>query len=323
MKGRKLIARLTSAGIIIDLPKKKTATAIAGKVIMAPARSMIFIRKAPVVRLESRFAPVGAPPTAGTRQRIFNLGFTQEANRRTTMNPQQHSSDLIFWDVDTQFDFMTPPDEGGLLYVKDLNNPRDPGAQEIVGELARLSAFAKQNDILRVATGDWHSLDHREIDSENPDFRTTYPPHCMAGEQGASKIPETALSDPLILPLRADPALAWDIERRAVREGRDIFIQKEEFSCFAGNPATEALLEALDPKVVVVYGVSLDVCVKHAVEGLLERGRTVYLVEDATWGLGLEDPEKLMRSWEDRGLVRVTTDEAVEGALRLPQSSFP
>jgi len=237
------------------------------------------------------------------------------------MNPQQHSSDLIFWDVDTQVDFMTPAEEGGRLYVKDLNDPRDPGAQQIVGELARLSEFARQNDILRVATGDWHSLDHREIDPENPDFRTTYPPHCMAGEIGATKIPETALNDPLILPLRADPALAWDIARRAVREGRDIFIQKEEFDCFAGNPATDSLLQALGPKVVVVYGVALDVCVKYAMEGLLDRGRTVYLVEDATWGLGLEDPETLMKKWEARGAIRVTTDEVVEGALDLPLSS--
>ena len=32
---------------------------------------------------------------------------------------------LVFWDVDTQFDFMTPPESGGKLYVKDVGDPTD------------------------------------------------------------------------------------------------------------------------------------------------------------------------------------------------------
>jgi nicotinamidase/pyrazinamidase len=235
------------------------------------------------------------------------------------MNPQQHSTELIFWDVDTQFDFMTPAAKGGRLYVKDLQDDTDVGAAQIVPVLERLSDFARSRDILRVATGDWHTLDHREIDEVDPDYRSTYPPHCMAGEIGSTKIPETALRNPLILPLRADSGIAWDLARRAVREGRDIFIQKEEFSCFIGNPSTEALLEALDPGAIVVYGVALDVCVKQAVEGLLDRGRTVYVVEDATWGLGLEDDEKLLGRWEERGAVRVSSDQVLGGDLEFPE----
>ncbi len=231
------------------------------------------------------------------------------------MNPQQHSTEILFWDVDTQFDFMTPPDQGGKLYVRDSGDPRDQGAEGIVPNLARLSRFARDEDVLRVATGDWHSLDHREIDTESPDFRSTFPPHCLAGEKGAEKIPETRLRNPLVVPLRADPAVAWDVARLAVREGRDVFLQKEEFSCFLGNPATEALLKALAPEVVVVYGVALDVCVKSAVEGMLDRGVRVYVVTDATWGLGLEEPAELLASWEGRGATLVTTEEVVNGSV--------
>ncbi|MEX2570377.1 MAG: cysteine hydrolase family protein [Gemmatimonadota bacterium] len=231
------------------------------------------------------------------------------------MNPQQHSSDLIFWDVDTQFDFMTPAERGGKLYVRDPADAGDEGAVKLIPALSELSRFATRNDVLRVATGDWHRLDHREIDTETPDFRTTFPPHCLAGEVGSTKVPETKLRDTLVLPLRADPAVAWDVARRAVREGRDIFVQKEEFSCFLGNPATGALLEALNPKAIVVYGVALDVCVKAAVEGMLERGWNVFVVADATCGLGLEDPESLISSWERRGASRVTTDGIISGAV--------
>jgi nicotinamidase/pyrazinamidase len=220
-------------------------------------------------------------------------------------------SPVVFWDVDTQFDFMTPPDHGGLLYVRDASDPDDPGARSIVERLARISEHARSVGILRVATGDWHTLDHREIDAEDPDFRTTFPPHCMAGERGSEKIPETRLRDPIVVPLRADDAFARGAVRRARAEGRDIFLQKEEFSCFSGNPATGALLDELRPGALVVYGVALDVCVKHAVEGMLDRGLPVVVVEDATWGLGIEPGEDLLRGWEGRGARRITVDEAI------------
>lgn len=217
--------------------------------------------------------------------------------------------DVVFWDVDTQFDFMTPAEEGGKLYVKDLSDPSDAGAVQIKPALRRLSDYAREHGILRVATGDWHSLEHREIEPDSPDFRDTYPPHCMADEQGSEKIPETALRDPIVVPLRAEPEIARRAVEHARREGRDIFLRKEEFSCFTGNPAAEEVLSALDAERLVVYGVALDVCVRHAVEGMLDREEQVYLVEDATWGLGLEDREALLARWEDRGMKRVTTAE--------------
>jgi nicotinamidase/pyrazinamidase len=218
---------------------------------------------------------------------------------------------VVFWDVDTQFDFMTPPEEGGKLYVKDVNDAADAGATQIVPALERLSAYAREHGILRVATGDWHTLEHREIDPVDPDFRTTYPPHCMAGEVGAEKIPGTWLRDPVVVPLRSDAEMARQAVRKAREEGRDIFVQKEEFSCFTGNPAVEALIEELEADAFVVYGVALDVCVKAAVEGMLDRGRTVWVAEDATWGLGLEPSRALLDRWEERGARRILTDEVV------------
>jgi nicotinamidase-related amidase len=222
---------------------------------------------------------------------------------------------MVFWDVDTQFDFMTPAEQGGKLYVKDLQNPEDAGAIVIKANLKRLTDHAREHGILRVATGDWHTLEHREIDADAPDFRLTYPPHCMAGEIGSEKIPETALRDPIVIPLGASPETARAAASEAKSAGCDIFLRKEEFSCFTGNLATEALIDELDPDRFVVYGVALDVCVKYAIEGMLERGRKVVLVEDATWGLGLDDPAALIGRWEVLGLERTTTDEVVSGAL--------
>jgi nicotinamidase-related amidase len=231
------------------------------------------------------------------------------------MDRQREATGLVFWDVDTQIDFMTPPEGGGKLYVRDVDDPEDEGAQRIVPAVERLSSFARDCGILRVATGDWHLPDHPEIDPVAPDLRATFPPHCMAGEVGAMKIPQTELRDPLTLPLRADLALAWDIARRAVREGRDIFLQKESVGCFSGNRATEALLTALNPRAVVVYGVALDRSVAEAVEGMLEREWDVYVALDATWSSGLEAPQDLVARWDDRGAVLTSTQEVVTGQI--------
>lgn len=227
------------------------------------------------------------------------------------MDERERGSRVVFWDVDTQFDFMTPPERGGKLYVKDPADAGDPGAERIVPQLERLTRFARERGVPRVATGDWHLPGHREIDAVSPDFRSTFPPHCLAGERGAEKIPETALLDPVTIPLRASPEAARAAARAVVEEGRDVFLRKEEFSCFTGNPATEELVRALDADAFVVYGVALDVCVRQAVEGMLQRGERVYLVEDATWGLGLEDREALVARWAAAGARRVSTDEVV------------
>jgi nicotinamidase/pyrazinamidase len=231
------------------------------------------------------------------------------------MDRQREATGLVFWDVDTQFDFMVPPALGGKLYVRDVNDPKDEGAQRIVPALERLSSFARDYGILRVATGDWHLPDHAEIDAVAPDHRTTFPPHCMAGEIGSTKIPETELRDPLTVPLRADLALAWDIARRAVREGRDIFLQKEDVGCFTGNRATEALLTALNPRAVVVYGVALDRAVAKAVEGMLDRQWDVFVAVDAMWSSGLEAPHDLIPRWADRGAILASTEEVITGQV--------
>ena len=66
---------------------------------------------------------------------------------------------VIFWDVDTQHDFM---DADGRLYV--------PGAESIKSNLKRLTDYAHERGIRIVASSDDHTAEHREI-SSTPDFR--------------------------------------------------------------------------------------------------------------------------------------------------------
>ena len=95
----------------------------------------------------------------------------------------------VLWDVDTQVDFVMPH---GKLYV--------PGAEETLPAMARLVGWARERGIVHVASADDHELTDPEI-SEQPDFRTTYPPHCLRGTRGAEKVDETRQADPVPLAL--------------------------------------------------------------------------------------------------------------------------
>ena len=86
----------------------------------------------------------------------------------------------ILWDVDTQVDFVRAR--------RQARRPRMPRRR--VPAMARLVAAARAAGIPHVASADDHELTDDEI-SEQPDYRETYPPHCLRGTRGAEKIAET------------------------------------------------------------------------------------------------------------------------------------
>lgn len=220
----------------------------------------------------------------------------------------------VGWVVDAQVDFMSPQ---GRLYVKDLGDEADRGAVQIVPTLERAVAWMHEHCDLVVFTGDWHALGDEEIDAETPDpLVGTYPPHCMGRSddaeerQGAEVIPEIRPADPLILPIDAEADLARDVATRAVAECRPVFIRKNRFDVFAGNPSTEVFLAALESALgarpeFVVIGVARDVCVTQAVDGMQSRDYEVTTLSDGTWGLGLEPEATTLARWAQKG--RVTT----------------
>src|SRR5438128_8383081 len=203
----------------------------------------------------------------------------------------------IFWDVDTQVDFMEP---SGKLYV--------PGAKEIAPALERLVDAARAARIVHVASADDHELSDPEI-SDSPDFQNTYPPHCLRGTRGAEKILETKQRDPLPLSLVPYPP---GLIPKLVEGRREILLLKKNFNVFT-NPNTDALLEALDPDEIVVFGVATDVCDDAAIRGFLRRGRPVRFVEDAARGLDDERVAVATTAWREGGVEFTTADEVIGG----------
>jgi nicotinamidase/pyrazinamidase len=203
---------------------------------------------------------------------------------------------VILWDVDTQVDFMEP---SGKLYV--------PGAKEVAPAMELLVDAARAAGIVHVASADDHELTDPEI-SDHPDFRNTYPPHCLRGTRGAEKILETKQRDPLPLALLPFPP---GLLPQLVRGRREILLLKKNFNVFT-NPNTEALLEALNPDEIVVFGVATDVCDDAAILGFLLRGRRVRFVEDAARGLDEARTAAVTAVWRERGVEFTTAEEAIQ-----------
>ncbi len=206
---------------------------------------------------------------------------------------------LIFWDVDTQVDFMHAE---GKLYV--------PGAQELIPNLSRLTQHARARDIRIIASADDHLSQHPEISAE-PDFCETFPPHCMRGTSGQRKIPETELAGSLLI--EPEPLDAVSLRETIRAHKGDIVFHKHSVDVFS-NANVDHVLDELAPEAVVVYGVALDVCNRYVIEGLLTRypETQIYLVRDATKPIVAEKAASLLDKWMKLGVEVITTDDALK-----------
>jgi nicotinamidase/pyrazinamidase len=194
----------------------------------------------------------------------------------------------VLWDVDTQVDFVHAD---GKLAV--------PDATSAVPAMARLVEGARAAGVPHVASADDHELTDAEI-SESPDYRTTYPPHCLRGTRGAEKVPETRQGDPV-------PLALTEVPDRWLR-GREFLLLKKSFDVFT-NPNAERLVDRLDPEEVVLFGVATDVCDDAAIRGLLARGRKVTFVAEASRGLDEARTAACTAAWREQGVRFASVDE--------------
>ncbi len=163
---------------------------------------------------------------------------------------------LVFVDVDTQVDFMSPT---GKLPV--------PRAGEIVENLRRLTEYARQRGIPIIAT----ACAHDEGDAE---FQV-FPPHCLRGTPGQRRIAETEHAGAARIGVEPNPQVVAKLEQTGV-----VVLEKQVYDVFS-NPNAATVFAAVAAAEFVVYGVATDYCVRAVVLGLREQGREVIVVSDA------------------------------------------
>jgi nicotinamidase/pyrazinamidase len=204
------------------------------------------------------------------------------------------SRKVVFWEVDTQKDFMLP---GGKLYV--------PGAEKLLPNLRKLTQAARDGRVFLVSHGCYHATD-------DPEFKI-FPPHCVKGTTGAEYVPEALADKVARIPNDASASLPPDL-----LQYQQVLLEKQTLDVFESRHA-DALVERFDRDAeFVVFGVVTEYCVALAAKGLLKRGRRVSVVEDAIETLKPEDGQTTIAELQALGARFITTDRALDllGAQR-------
>jgi|SRR5579864_1050527 len=198
---------------------------------------------------------------------------------------------MLFWDVDTQVDFLSP---GGRLYV--------PGGEKIIPNLRRLTAWAGEHHLTVISSADAHRPGDPELQ--------VYGEHCMIGTPGQQKVEETLLLRRFIVPNRV-------IELPDLTKFQQVIIEKQAFD-FASNPNSEKVLRQFaSESAITMYGVVTEICVAAAARSLIAAGRRIHLVQDAVAALDPAKAEAFFAELMRCGGTFVTVEELIASSHLL------
>jgi nicotinamidase/pyrazinamidase len=150
--------------------------------------------------------------------------------------------------VDVQQDFLP----GGALAVAD--------GDEVIAPLNALAAGGGFDVV--IATRDWHPSDHLSFAAQGG----PWPPHCVAGTDGA----------------QLAPALATDQVDLVIDKG--VAPEAEGYSGFESD-ALRALLRTERVTAVTIGGLATDFCVLHTARDALREGLMVTIPREAIRGI--------------------------------------
>jgi len=193
--------------------------------------------------------------------------------------------DIIFWEVDTQADFMLPH---GKLYV--------PGAERLLPNIRRLTDAARHGQAFLVSHGCFHTVD-------DPEF-AQFPPHCIEGTEGAKYVPEALTDSVAVVPNRESASLPNDLS-----QFQQVLLQKQTLDIFESRHAGSLVERLPRTAEIAVFGVVTEYCVRFAAKGLLDRGRRVCVVRDAIETLNPEEGRKALDELQLMGAELVSTDQ--------------
>lgn len=203
---------------------------------------------------------------------------------------------MIFFDVDTQFDFMEP---GGALYV--------PQAETVKPNMERLLRAAGELGVTTISSRCAHQ-------PGDPEFQM-FPPHCLEGTAGAERVFENLPQ----LPRHEIAVEAVADTQTQLEAGKHYVVKKIVFDMFSSK-WLDGLRQrgAFRGERCVVFGVATDYCVRACVLGLAEAGACVQVVEDAIRGVAPETTEQTFAEMRAAG-VEFTTTDAVMNSLNPEQ----
>lgn len=185
--------------------------------------------------------------------------------------------------VDVQKEFC----EGGDLPVK--------GAGELAGALAELVRSQAGGTYRRVVATRDHHIDPGDHFSAEPDFEDSFPPHCLAGSEGAEFHPDFE-------EVVASGAVDEVFFKGAYSASKSGFEGET-----GGGVGLAEWLRARDVDAVDVVGIGTDHCVKATALGGVRAGFEVRVLLDHTVGVTPETTERAMAELKEEGVELIGT----------------
>jgi nicotinamidase/pyrazinamidase len=198
--------------------------------------------------------------------------------------------------VDVQNDFC----EGGSLAVQ--------GGAAVAGAISEyVDAHHNEFDHI-VATQDWH-IDPGSHFSDTPDFKDSWPPHCVAGTRGAELHPDLDTEYIQAYFQKGQYAAAYSgFEGLLVPEDAVPTGERQpggaDTSRFAPDEDAIGLddwLQSHDVEDVVVVGIATDYCVRATSLDAVQAGYSVTVIRSLTAGIA-EDLEEAVAEMELGGV---------------------
>jgi len=204
----------------------------------------------------------------------------------------------VLIDLNTQCDFLLPR---GALPVANR--------EQIVSNIRRIMSWARLQCVPVVSSLDAHRAD------ESPNG---LPRHCVDNTAGQRKLPFTLL--PRRVLLHGDNT--FDVPLDPFRRYNQLIFTKRTRD-FLSNPKADRLINEIDARCFVLFGVITEHCIKAASLGLMARGRHVAVVTDACGHWSRPDAELALRQIEAKGAVMITSDELISGAADARLDAAP
>jgi nicotinamidase/pyrazinamidase len=187
------------------------------------------------------------------------------------------------------------PADGDALIIVDVQNDFLPGGalavpegDAVIAPLNRVLDIFHTRGLPIFATRDWHPENHCSFHAQGG----PWPPHCVAGSDGAQFPASLAL-----------PAFTAIISKATTAE-------KDAYSGFEDTPLAMQLM-MYGTKRVLVGGLATDYCVLNTVKDALKSGFQVVLLTDAARAVNVQpgDGDKALAEMRALGVTEATTKD--------------
>lgn len=201
--------------------------------------------------------------------------------------------------IDAQRGFM-PEEEGVRLGLEGFGELPVTDGNLILPFVNKLAAGIGS---IIFSTQDWHPPETAHF-SQNPNYLTNWPVHCVANSPGALLHPDMNLP-------KTTEAFFKGIE--PIEDGEDDLSYSGYFGVNTNGLSLPEYLDRASVGGVVLGGLALDYCVgKTALDLKRELGLQVIVAIDATKAITKESAKKMLADFEQQGIETATTNEVLE-----------